>query len=263
MGLLSFLKQASVETIVEEKKKNGGTAKQRNPNPAVLAVRVWKDGSVYPSQAAVDKFNLEYQAGSYKTVMVGEEKDAAGQITKAGVAQRRFEPNAAPGFGFDVIDSRMWTGYKGEPMLFLGLVPKTASKVDLFSSVKYDANGKPTGSVMDQGAATFGKDTLLPALESVFNIKLGEDKEYVDMLIVSELEEDGEKLDINATFSKPITYAPKKIVRGADQGKPDYVRRENMPIFAFIPEEVLNGTQAQPEGAAEVTAEETQPELQA
>ncbi len=76
----------------------------------------------------------------------------------------------------------------------------------------------------------------------MYGIKLNEDKEFTDMAIVASIE----GTDISAQFSKPIIYAPKRIVRGTNAGKPDYVRRENVTIFGFVPDEILNPVSAPP-----------------
>lgn len=240
MSMLSFLKSAKLEEV-EEKKRPSGATKEFNPNPAVLAIRVWRDGRVYPSQALVDKFNLEYQSGRYETKDIPEVKDDQGNVTQPAGVKRVFTPSETPGNGFDVIDSRLLVGYHAEGhMLFIGAVPKTEGKVDLFSTTRYKEDGSPMTTVMSQAAATFGKDVLVSAIRDIYGVELGDKKEYVDMMIVDEIE----GVKITETFSKPIIYAPKRVVRGANQGKPDYVRRENMTLYGFVPQELLSEADA-------------------
>lgn len=245
MGLLSFLKTANVAEVVEEQKRSGGKSKQWNPNPALLAIRVWKDGSVFPSQALVAKFNLDYQDGTpVITPAVGKEGDLE---YKPATSKTALKEN--PGFGFDVIDSRDWAGYKAEGnMLFISPIERGNPKIDLFASTVYDKDGKAKSNVMDQGANTFGKAVLIPAIEEVYGIlfedALTEDGvEFVDMVVASELE----GIDIVKQFSKPITLVPKKISRGADKGKSDYERRENASIYGFVPLS-LTDQAVEPEG---------------
>lgn len=244
MGLLSFLKTAVIEDPTEKAKASSGPRKQRNPNPTFLGIRLWKDGSVFPSQSAVDKFDLEYRGGTKEIVpavpAVGKEGDE--NYVAAKPARTVFVPNpeGTPGNGFDIIDSREWNQYKGEGnLIFLGVVPKNESKVDMFARTGYDAEGKPLTSVMDQGTKTFGTDSLISMVEEVYGTKLDDKKEYVDLAIVSETE----GVNIPETFSKPIMFSPKKTARGKDKGTPTYVRRENMPLFLLVPQEVLEASE--------------------
>lgn len=252
MSFLSFLSSATVEeAVVPAKGSNGGPRKQVNPNPAILAIRVWKDGSVYPSQAAVDKFQLEYGKGTYETIPAVAAVGVEGQegYKAAKPATRKFVPNEnAIGNGFDVIDSQNWAQFKAEGrLLFLGLVPKSLPKVDLFGTTRFDAEGNPLLSVLNQGSTTFGQAVLLEAIEEIYGIKFQrnakdatednkaieaqEGVEFVDMLIAEELE----GVNITEAFSKPISFFPKKVTRGADKGKDDYERRENIKVYGFVP----------------------------
>lgn len=259
MSFLGFLKTAQVEEVVPKTGTSGagGPRKQRNPNPTFLGIRLWADGSAYPSQVAVDKFNLEYGSGVYKTIpavaAVGKEGEEGYVAAKSAV--RKFEADeTAIGNGFDVIDSQSWNQFKGEGrLLFLGVVPKNLPKVDLFGTTRYDAEGKPLTTVMEQGSATYGKDVLVPLVEEVYGIKFQrnakdgveaqEGVEFVDLEVISE----AEGVNINEQFGRPIIFAPKRLIRGKDAGKEDYVRRENMPLYALVPSELLQEQQPVPE----------------
>lgn len=252
MSLLSFLKTSQVEEIPVKTGRTGGPRKAWNPAPAIIAIRVWKDGSVFPSQAAVDKFELEYRSASVKKEEIAKKNPEDEQKYRTV-----YEHPDGPGNGFDVIDSRVWPGFKGDgAMLFVAAVAKNEGKVDLFNQVSYDDTGNPKVSVMDQGSATFGTQVLIPALEDVYGIRFNRNAQeesengpaleaitdgvdFVDLLIVEELKEGDESFNITEAFSKPILFAPKRVVRGADKGKADYTRRENVKVYGLIPAPVV------------------------
>jgi hypothetical protein len=264
MSLLNFLKKANVEEVKSSPaaRTGGGVRKQWNPNPAIVAVRVWKDGSVFPSQAAVDKFDLEYRKAKI-TKEALPLKD--GQAEAA--FKNKYEFPEGTGNGLDVIDTREWAQYKGDgDLLFVAVVPKDAGKVDLFSSVNYDAEGAPKVTAMEQGANTFGKEVLVPAIEAVYGIKFQreakaatkesaavtaqEGVDFVDLEIFETFGEGEDAVNVTEAFSKPILHVPKRITRGADKGKSDYTRRENVKVYGFAPTQVLH-----PEKEAEIAAE--------
>lgn len=258
MSILSFLNTAKVEEVARAPRVGGGAKKPWNPPTTVLAVRVWRDGSVFPSQALVERFNLEYPS---VTITKGEEipwpndkiqEHLNKQMELPEADRKELKPRYKPsliepiggvaGNGFDVIDSRVWAGYKAQGnMLFISAVSKQEPKVDLFGATKYDANGVPISKVLEQGSKTFGKLVLLNAIEELYGIKLDTSKEYVDMLVLEELQVGDSTINFNKQFSVPVMLAPKLTNRGKDKGKPDYERREGSIVFGFIPDEVVNG----------------------
>lgn len=252
MSLLNFLQQANVEEVKSgQRTGGGGPRKQWQPNPSIVALRLWKDGSVFPSQAAMDKFDLEYKEATItkEKLPLKEGQTEADQKFRNVYAY----PNGT-GNGFDVIDSRVWQQFKstGEGgMLFIIPTPKIESKVDLFGTVGYAEDGKPTVSVTEQGANTFGKQVLVPAVEAIYGIKFKVDEvkneagvvttaavdgvEYIDLAIFDKTGEGEAEFDIVKAMSKPILHIPKRVIRGKDAGKPDYVRRENATVYGFAP----------------------------
>lgn len=267
MSVLSFLNTAKVE-VVTKRTGGGGSKKPWNPEPStVLAIRVWKDGSVFPSQALVDKFNLEYRPAKitkgeevpYSEAKLQEHKDKVAAALASGNdvptdLPKKFKPSTfefeggIAGNGFDVIDSRKWNAWKAEGnMLFIAAVSKDEPKVDLFGSTKYDEPKEgteystPVSSVLDQGSKTYGADTLVEVIKEVYGIELNDNREYIDMFVFSELN----GFNISKEFSKPITVVPKVVNRGKDKGQADYERRENITIYGFAPEEVINAAQAE------------------
>ena len=256
MSLLNFLQSSAVEEVVpgQRAKGGGGPRKQWQPNPSIVAIRLWRDGSVYPSNAAIAKFDLEYK----KAVITKEDLPLKEGQTEAERKQRNVYafPNGT-GNGFDVVDSRVWEQFKaadGSGMLFIVPTQKTEAKVDLFGTSNYTEDGEPKALVAEQGAKTFGSAVLIPAVEELYGIKFKVDAveaaegveaveavdgvEYVDLAIFDKLGD----FDIVKSYSKNILHVPKRVIRGKDAGKPDYVRRENATVYGFAPaSEVIPG----------------------
>lgn len=247
MSLLNFLKAGTVEVPVDAPKVARTSKGQLAPNPTSIAIRVWRDGSVYPSQAAIDKFDLNYRKAVIKIEQIAareEKKDETGKvIEKAREASERriYEYPEGQGNAMDVISSLDWKEFNSAvegKMLFVVVVPRKEPKTDLFSSTVYDQEtGNPKSSVAEQGATTYGESTLLPMLKDVYGVELTEEegKDFVDMVIFETLGSGVNVIDVTNTYSKPIIFVPKKISRGADKGKLDYARRENAKIYGFAP----------------------------
>jgi hypothetical protein len=246
MSLLNFLKSGTVEVLAEAPKGAGGKPKQWGPNPTLIAVRVWRDGSVFPSQAAVDKFDLEYKKATVKIEDVparAEEKDETGKVTvtaREASKKRTYEYEGSEGNGLDIISSLEWKEFNSSvdgKMIFVAVTPKKEPKVDLFASTNYNDDGTPKANVLEQGAVTFGKTVLLPMLKDVYEIELSEEegKDFVDMVIFETLGSGVSAMDVTGTFSRPIVFLPKRIVRGDAKGKLDYARREGVKIYGFAP----------------------------
>jgi hypothetical protein len=289
MSFLSFLSEATVEEVALPSRAGvGGARKPWHPKEGRLAIRVWKDGSIYPNKTTIERFNLEYvkaiiTKGEMKPYTQEDvdkwnenqlrlrdehvQKQAAlpeDQRTEYKIKEfkpqykpSKYEYEGAPGNGFDFIDSRTWKGFVGEgKMLFVAPAAKDLAKVDIFGSTKYTGDGTPVNSVYEQGSKTFGHEVLLPAVEEVYGVKLSDEKEYVDLLIVDELDlGDGNVININEKFSKKIAHFPKKVLRGDAKGQSDYEKRENAIVWGLIPAELLGETEVEEPAAAEAVAE--------
>lgn len=260
-NFLSFLSGASVEEVKGSTRRGGGgRAKQWNPAPTLLAIRVWKDGSVFPSQAAVDMFDLEYRKAVITKEPIKKEgkevTDDEGKVKMKNV----YEFPDGTGNGFDVIDSRVWAGYKAAGhMLFIAAVPKDAGKVDMFQSTNYLDDGTPKTNVLEQGSITFGRTVLIPAIEELYGITFHKPAkeevqadtekgieyqaateevpgvEFVDMVIIDKVGD----VNIVEKFSTGFTHVPKRVIRGEEKGKPDYIRREGLKVYGFVPASIL------------------------
>jgi hypothetical protein len=215
--MLEFLAQATWTDVAEQPTttKKGGTQKKERI-PSGLAIRVFRDGSVYPSAELVEKFDLEYGP-----------KDCDGC-----------------GNGFDVIDTRRYSELRfPKDILLISPVSRRVKhgKVDLFAAVGYNADNSPKSTVSNQGASTYGKEELLPMLKEIYGLELTKDSnpDYIDLQLVT-----------NPVTNQPwelpngrqVTYIPKKKSRGAEKGVADVVRREKPQFWALIPASLIEGT---------------------
>jgi hypothetical protein len=195
MNPLSFLSQVTVAAVEAVKKPVTRVAKQYQPVTADL--RIHASGAIYPSDALIAEFNLEY--------------------TDKG--------SDAPSFGMDVIDvAQMPAIQSPERFLAVSFVPKSAPKVDLFGMTKFSEDGTPMTKVGEQGSATFGKETLLPLLAEVYAAVPNEEG-FIDLNILR---------DMPFTSPNGIFMFPKTVSRGEKKGEISYTRRENQTVYALI-----------------------------
>jgi len=186
-------------------------------------LRLFPDGTVYPSPELVALHNLEFQP----------------------------QGSAAAENGYDVFTSIEWEQYgnsssSAQPFVCLALVSKHQSRVSLFSQTKYNPDQTPKSSVLTQ-KTTAGLE-LITALSAVYLEKpednLFEDKAYLDLVI-------GLNFPLAKT-STGIYHIPKVFAKGKEAGKPTYVRRENIQIFPIM---IMEETAAQkPTPAAQPVA---------
>ena len=267
MSKLGFLKNVVVAAQEQPKtngSRGGGVKKDWNPASG-LVIRLWKDGSVFPSEQLVKHFDLEYRN------QLTEEEVAA---IKEGTLEKPFRGN-----GFDVIDSVDFPAFQiGQRVLIIAPAEKDLGKVDLFSSVGYNDDNTPKVTVMDQGAVTFGKDFLIPRVEEIFGIVFAkpaipakpakdatpeerddegkviksakpaqeatpevpavEGVDFVDLVFVGQ---EGDVSDIPTpwTAPKPIVFFPKTVSRGEKKGESTIERRENPHMYILYPKQLL------------------------
>ena len=270
MSKLGFLKNVTVAAQEQPKPgRNGGSVK-KDWNPASgLVIRLWKDGSVFPSADLVNKFSLQYENA----------------LTEEQITAIKEETMAKPfrGNGFDVVDSKDYPQFEtgGQRVLIIAPAEKDSGKVDLFSSVSYNDDGTPKVTVMDQGAVTFGKDFLIPRIEEIYGIVFAkaaipaqaakeavpaetddegkvvksakpavearpevpavEGVEFVDLVFVGQ---EGEIVDEPTPFvsAGPIVFFPKTISRGDSKGESTVARRENPKMYVLYPKQLLEDT---------------------
>lgn len=201
---LEFLKKASLVANEIVKPAVARTTVAKNRNPENADIRIYKDGSVYPSAALVAEFDLAYR----------RKEETGGQA-------------------FDVFKSSDFPNTQSWPeenrVLFIAALDRNEAKTDLFSGSKFDEAGIPTADVLTQGSNTFGKG-LLEDIKAVYGEEPGEDG-YIDLVILREF-----------PFTNPdnIYYVPKLVSRGEDKGKPTIVRRENLTLYPLAPASILS-----------------------
>lgn len=233
MSKLAFLQNIQVVADERPVRRAGGSRKEWNPTEG-LAIRLWKNGEVYPSQELVDTFELEY-----KNRLTDEEVAAI----KAGTMTKPF-----PGNGFDVVDTMDFPSFQSPTrLLVIAPVPKDVLKVDLFGTVGYNETMAPLISVLDQGAATFGKEFLIPSIQEIYGIELTDENPYVDLVLVGK--NGPEKPEpFRMPAGKEIAFFPKKVARGEKKGEMTVQRRERPEIYVLYPKQLLEETQEAAEG---------------
>ena len=151
-----FLNNVTIaQPVIEHKVTTTRKAVEKSPtNGADL--RLFKDGSIYPSQELVNAYELEYNANK-------------------------------SGNGFDVFTSLDWNQYpsNAEAVVFIASIPKSETRVSLFSSAR-EVNGELT-SVLAQGSKTFGTE-LITMLQQTYENSLFTDNKYIDLVIVEDVE---------------------------------------------------------------------------
>ena len=231
MSKLAFLQ--NIQMVADERPKKTGNRKEWNPTEG-LTIRLWKNGEVYPSQELVDRFELEY-----KNRLTDEEVAAI----KAKTMTKPF-----PGNAFDVVDTTDFPSFKSpDRLLIVSTVPKDELKVDLFGSVGYNESMAPIMSVMDQGAATFGKDFLLPSIQEIYGIELTDENPYVDLVIVGQNGVDKPE-PFRMPSGKEYAFFPKKVARGEKKGEMTVQKRDRPEIYVLYPKQLLD----EPAAAEEV-----------
>ena len=226
MSFLNILQAAvAVEQPVVARKATGP---RKEWNPTTAAIRIWGDGSVFPSQELVDKYNLNFTPRKLDEA-TGKWADDAG------------------GNGFDIFDTKNYLAIQNARFVAIAAVPRSEGRIDLFGSCSYysqkDANegtlpegasvGQPIVSVMDQGSPTFGK-SLLVMLNEVYGVTLN-DEGYIDMEIKGVPDAQGVEQPFRNPNGSPVYMIPIVVTKGDKAGEPTYARRENVEIFALLP----------------------------
>jgi hypothetical protein len=203
--MFDFLDSVELVEVVEETKEVVSRKLEYNPTNGA-DFRVFADGRIFPSLALVEELGLEYT-----------------------------DKDAAKGNGFDVFSTKAWDFYpKNAPAhaVLISVVSKALPKVDVFSTTRYNADGSPISSVIDQGASTFGKELLL-LLEDVYNpepANLEEAATYMPLLTNKKF------IDLKILTAKRIAtkddiyYIPKMVTKGKDAGSIEHIRRENLSL---------------------------------
>lgn len=193
------------------------TARKREPKskqPSGLAIRIFADGSVFPSDELIASGDLHY---------------------------RNNDKGEKLGNGIDIIDSKTWDKLQDKPRTILAyFVPKKEAKVELFSSYRSNANGVPQSQVAVQG----NKSQLLLTLVKELGY-MTEEQKYCDLEMLT---------SVSVTSPDGIMFVPKTVERGEKAGELTYVRRESITIYPLLPVEEIERIRKEDEANSKVTA---------
>lgn len=242
LNFLSQLAGVALAAPVKETatKEDGQTTRTRVEKVPTNGAdfRILANGKIYPSQAFVDEFGLEYQAKDSATIS----------------------------YGLDLFDSAQWGAYQQAagtdgPRLLLGyVINQDKPKVELFAGTRYDkTTGEPINSVMEQGTVVADEtlELIATALGFVETEAINETetnktafenllngRRYVDFQLIREA------AGIPAlTMPDGIYNIPKSIDRGERKGEMTTVRRERIVVIPIV--------EFEQEDQPEVTAEDT------
>ena len=183
-------------------------------------LRVFKNGRVYSSPGFAASFSLEYQA------KLEEVDTITGDVSTTVV-----------GAGLDIFSSEGWKMAEElnlpQTLLFVAITPRQGNgKIDVFGSVQYNEDGSPKKTLLEGGPITFGKEILVPLLESVYEVNF-EETPFVDLIV---------NTDYPMVSPNDVYILPKVVARGEKKGQASYVRRETIDIFpltVLVPEAVV------------------------
>lgn len=219
---LNFLTALAAVTLVsaipqkEAKEKEDSTSKRVEKNPTNGAdFRILSNGKVYPSAAFVAEFGLEYLSKS----------------------------SATKSMGLDFFDSTQWSQLQGAPQMLLGyVVDQDKPKVELFAGTRYNAEGNPINSVLEQGtilsddtlemiATTLGyiadhkvidaQDVAYSAWDNMLN-----GRRFVDFYMMREAP--------SLVIPDGIYQIPKVVARGEKKGDVTTVKREHIKVLPIV-----------------------------
>lgn len=206
MNKLAFLNKV---VIKNDKQVASKSSNSKRPSEGA-DLRVYHTGAVYPSEELVAMFNLEYN------------KERTGN-------------------GLDVFEGAKYHGFESENnCIMIAAVSRKAGRgADIFKTCDYTEAG-PKASVLDQGATTFGKSSLIPMLEKAYGVILDKDeKPFVDMKVVGCGEHFNEPF-MNSNGSE-VYFVPKQVAAGEAKGNWTTVRREKLLLWALVPMDYLEG----------------------
>jgi hypothetical protein len=229
---LEFLKDLQVQEVAKAAPRKTSSI-NRQPAADFVGIRIWKSGAVYPSKALIDAFQLEYPT---KVKITGTSQKAVtledGTVATQDVPTESWVvPQGVQANGLDVFTMASWSQIdevtrSSHKLILVGVAPKSAPKVSLFNSVKYNEDGTALISVAEQGTVTFGKEVLLPMIEATYGAKPNEEG-FIDLQVVTEF-------NLSSKVPNGIFHLPKVVTRGEDAGKADVVRRENISVFPLV-----------------------------
>jgi hypothetical protein len=238
---LSFLKNVEVKEVAV---KARAERVKLDKSPVMGAhFRVYKNGRIFTADATAVEYSLEF---GQKTELVIPGKDSDEDKVKEITA----------GCGLDIFSSENWQMIATPaPMLFIAIVPRNGNpKIDVYGSTSYDDDGEPKRSIHSNTVSSFGKDWLVPQLETLYGIDF-EEVDFVDLVMNTEY-----GIEAPKTPNGDRMYSiPKTVSRGDNKGDLVFLTRKNVLVFPLTVFEVpTDDAQVDLEDSIdEVTAEET------
>ena len=193
-----FIATVKLEEIVPGTRTGGGTT--ATPSlPTDADLRLFKGGRIHPSEQFAADNNLEF-------LPIGKEGE-----------------ETIPQNGLDFFTSIDWGMLQDKlpkEVLFTSVVSKDLPKVDVFGQTRYEKDGTPKSSVLNQGGGKFVKSRLLGMVTAIFGINW-ETTQYVDLKVVTEQV---------VKSSNGVYRLPTLVASGEKKGEITYKTRNNITI---------------------------------
>lgn len=172
--------------------------------PESADLRLFSNGAVYPSKAFADANSLEFVKRT---------------ISDAGVVVN--------GNGLDIFSSKDWGLLKGkldQEILLVSVSPKSAPRVDMWSTAKYSKETQePVSSIFTQGSNVFSKNQFINIVADTYGIDWST-TEYVDFKVA----------DKAITTTNGVYLIPKTVAAGKNKGAATYVRRDSIIVNPLL-----------------------------
>jgi hypothetical protein len=221
---LSFLKNVEVKEVAVKAKAE---RVKLDKSPVMGAhFRVYKNGRIFTADGTAVEYHLEF-APKEEIIVPG--KDSSEDKTK----------EITTGNGLDIFSSENWQMIAvPQPMLFIAIVARNGNpKIDVYGSTSYDDDGVPKRSIHSNTVSSFGKDWLVPQLETVYGVDF-EEVDHVDLVMATEY-----AIEAPLTPNGDRMYSiPKTVSRGDNKGDLVFLTRKNVKVFPLTVFEVAEVT---------------------
>lgn len=205
---LSFLKNVEIKEVAI-KAKAERIKLNKEPVPGA-SFRVYKNGRIFTADSVATEHELEFTPKK-EIVIPGKKNDE--NDTK----------DIVTGNGLDIFSSENWQMIATpEPMLFVAVVPRNDNpKIDVYGSTSYEEDGTPKRSIHSNTVSSFGKDVLVPLLESLYGINF-EEVDFIDLIMNTEY---------SVKAPRGVFSIPKTVSRGKNKGDLVFLTRKNITVF--------------------------------
>ena len=226
---LSFLKNVEVKEVAVKAKADRIKLEKFPIEGADF--RVYKNGRIFTSEKTATEFNLEFMP---KEEIIIPGKDTDDDKTK----------EVPTGNGLDIFSSENWQMIATpEPILFIAVVPRNGNaKIDVYGSCTYEEDGTPKRSINNNTVSTFGRDVLVPQLETLYGVNF-EEVDYVDLVM---------NVEYAIEAPRGVFSIPKTVSRGDNKGDLVFLTRKDITVFPLtVFEKVVDVNQVDLEDSIE------------